>query len=282
MIGQQTLIDTFDSLVRKNKFPRFTILAGKEGSGKTTLAKEIHRIINSYINGIVLEFELPDVKIDTIREMIKQAYAITEPCVYIISNADDMSVAAKNALLKVTEEPPNNAYFIMTLKDTNNTLETIRSRGTIFNLVPYSRQELEEYLATLTIPTNNDKELILQVAETPGDIRALLIYGIQDFYTYVQKVVDNIAVVSGANAFKIANKVALKSDDEGYSMEMFFRIFQHICHQNLINTEDEQEKDIWFSGITITNNHLLNLSIKGANRQFIIDSWILEIRRSWM
>lgn len=278
MIGQQSLRNQFEELIKKDKLPKFIILASPRGTGKTTLAKEIANKLNT------LCVELPDVKIDTIRNMIAQSYEITEPCVYIISDADDMSVGAKNALLKVTEEPPNKAIFIMTLQDINNTLETIRSRGTIFTLSPYTELQLAKYLQSLTNDSLDkaSRDLILELSQSPGDIRTLLVYKVHEFFDYTQKVVDNIAEVSGANAFKIASKIAIKADDEGYPLEMFFRLFQHICLNNMHEALEEKDKDRWLNGITITNSRLLDLNITGVNRQFVIDSWILEIRRAWM
>lgn len=282
MIGQNYLKEQLTGYIKENKLAKFIILAGPAGSGKTTLAKEIAETVKQIKNKNTLVYELPDVKIDTVREMITQSYEVTEPCVYIISDADDMSNAAKNALLKVTEEPPNNATFIMTLNDINNTLETIRSRGTTYVMAPYTKLQLSEYLDTFPQSTElleEDKNLILDLCNTPGDIRTLLIHDVDEFYSYTEKVVNNIAEVSGANAFKIASKIAIKADDEGYPMEMFFRIFQHICINKM---HEEEDKDRWLNGITITNSHLLNLGITGVNRQFVIDSWILEIRKAWM
>lgn len=271
MIGQSSIRDIFIELAAHDNFPRFSLLVGSKGMGKTTLAKEIGRLVSENL------VELPDVKIDTIREMIKMAYTVVEPTVYIISDSDDMSVAAKNSLLKVCEEPPNNVYIIMTITSKSNTLETILSRAQTFIMQPYSKNELEEYMNSLTDSCNGD--LILEVAETVGDVRYLVANNVEEFYDYVEKVVDNIAEVSGANAFKIASRVAVKSDGEGYDLEMFFRIFQHICLKHM---HEEDDKDKWLNGITITNHNLLSLGIRGVNKQFVIDSWILEIRRSWM
>ena len=60
--------------------------------------------------------------------MIELAYKQTEPIIYLIQDADKMSLGAKNSLLKVIEEPPQQAYFIMELQQIENTLDTIKSR----------------------------------------------------------------------------------------------------------------------------------------------------------
>ena len=39
------------------------------------------------------------------------AYKQTKPIMYVFKDCDNMSNAAKNALLKVAEEPPQQAYF---------------------------------------------------------------------------------------------------------------------------------------------------------------------------
>ena len=80
--------------------------------------------------------------ISEVRETIENAYTITDTTCYIFRNADDMKNEAKNALLKVVEEPPNNAYFIMTVQNIDNMLGTIKSRGTVIKMEPYTREEL--------------------------------------------------------------------------------------------------------------------------------------------
>ena len=133
MIGQKHLQSRIEQLITDRTFPRFSILVGPKGSGKKTFA---NWIITKIVRHEALSYSqvCPDVKIDTIRQIIESAYKTISTNIYVIPDADTMSNAAKNALLKVTEEPPNNAYFIMTLEDENNTLETIRSRGTVFHM----------------------------------------------------------------------------------------------------------------------------------------------------
>lgn len=269
MIGQKNLIGRIEHLIDNNNFPRFSIFVGPRGSGKKTLLLEM-------FEGIYLE----DNKVDSVRKMIEIVYKVGNRT-FIMPDADTMSVAAKNALLKVIEECPNDNYFIMTLEDENNTLETIRSRGTVFHMDRYTPDEIFEYYWSLEgsniMPHGmpNDAELVRELCETPGDVNILLKCGVQDFYDYVQLVVDNIAEVSIANAFKIPSKVALKEDAEGYDLRLFWKAFMKITFDTKVGYEN------WGLAVDVTSNYLQKLRIKGINRQMLIDNWVMEIRDLW-
>lgn len=153
MIGQKNNINTLVTWRCNKSIPRFIIISGQEGSGRLTLAKVIMKMIN--ISGVICNNS-----IEVVRETIDNAYTCVSPTMYIFRNADDMSTAAKNALLKVVEEPPNNAYFIMTVQNVENMLGTIKSRGTVIKMEPYSKQELESVC---------EDEFILQFASTIAD-----------------------------------------------------------------------------------------------------------------
>lgn len=265
MIGQHNLQSSLNLLIVNGTFPRFSILVGPRGSGKKTLAQFIRHKFRDAL------FADVGIGVDAIRDIISNAYKVTHPTIYLIADADNMSNAAKNALLKVTEEPPNNAYFIMTLEDENNTSDTIRSRATIFHMDNYTSDEIYQYAQAQSNYTLHDDEydIIKAICKTPGDVEKIGKYP-REFYDYAQLVFDNIAEVSIANAFKIPNKVALKDDAEGYDLCLFWKAFMNICfHEDKLN------------GIYITSKYLRQLRIKGVNKQMTMDNWILEIREAW-
>lgn len=280
MIGQTYLKERLQNLIQERTFPRFSILVGPKGSGKKTLA---NWIITKIVRQEALSYSqvCPDVKIDTIRQIIENAYKTISTNIYVIPDADEMSNAAKNALLKVTEEPPNNAYFIMTLEDENNTLETIRSRGTVFHMDRYTPDEIFEYYWTVG-DMSNDAELVRDICETPGEVKKCIDMckgTIQSFYDYVQLVVDNIAEVSLANAFKISSKIALKDGDEGYDLNLFWRAFQKICLE-IATTVKEPEIIMKYGTWSITTAKFARkLRSKGINKQMLFDNWILSFWR---
>lgn len=290
MIGQIDLRNRMKSLIESDMFPRFSILVGPWGSGKKMFAAEIIDMFNSRGNtfDFVHSYQIPDVKIDTIRQLITQSYKAMTRVIYIIPDADSMSTAAKNALLKITEEPPNNAYFIMTLEDENNMLDTIKSRGTIFYMDRYSSRQILEYsvdLFGIDRLDNSTRGIICDLCDTPGDVNILNKCGLYEFYDYVQLVLNNIADVSLANSFKIPSKIALKDDGEGYDLKLFWKAFIQLCMKNSFIEYDEKtisdRVKQYMYGIKITSKYLKKLNTRGINKQMLIDNWLLDIRETW-
>lgn len=75
--------------------------------------------------------------VESIRQIRSEIYIAPNeaPCkVYVLHNAQSMSVEAQNALLKTLEEPPEFAVFILTCDSKTKMLETIRSRTTSYTL----------------------------------------------------------------------------------------------------------------------------------------------------
>lgn len=93
-----------------------------------------------------------DFKVEQARELRKDAYIYPNEAarkVYIIPDGQDMNDHAQNALLKVLEEPPDYARFIMITDQKESILSTVLSRCMVWNMEPLSREEglalLKEY-----------------------------------------------------------------------------------------------------------------------------------------
>lgn len=270
MIGQEKLLITFETLIAQNKFPKFCIITGLEGSGKRLLVNELHKQFKDTI------FSIHGTSVDDIRLMIAECNklsSVNHLC--LIPNADGMSIQARHALLKVTEEPPKNTHIIMTLEDVSNTLETIRSRAVVYKMEPYTVPQLVEYAEGKKY---KNIDIIRDVCETPGEIDKLCSHDVPEFYSFVNKTVDNIAVANGANVFKIANKLQLKDNNEGYDLILFMKMFIRICKERFDETNDVK----YMKGIKVTSAYLKDLRIKGISKQGVVDLWILDIRKEWM
>jgi len=272
MIGQKRLLKKIDTMIDHETFPRFVINQGAGNCGKKTVSKYI-------ANKLGAQFVVSGIKVDEIRDIILLSYKQSEPTLYLIPDADKMSPAAKNALLKITEEPPRKAYFIMTLQDAASTLETLRSRGTIFSIDPYKPEELLDYLnQNHLVPNESDQKIVLSVCSYPGEIDILARYDIADFYQYIKLVVENIGTVSGANAFKIGTKLAYKDGDSGWNLQLFLKTAMLVFRERMPGDCDQA----CYDSLKVTSKYLSELTITGINKSSTIDMWILDLREIWV
>lgn len=269
MIGQEKLLGNIDRLT-PHSFPRFSIIVGGGNCGKHLIAAYVAKQLDAIM--------VPcSTKVEDVREVINLSYKQSENTVYLLADADKMSIAAKNAILKVTEEPPRNAYFIMTLQDLSNTLDTLKSRGTVFQVNPYTKEELLEYAKRISDEpdyTQEELDIIGDTCVNPGDVNVLLKYKIQEFEDFVNTVLDNIGIVNGANAFKIGNKFKYKEEDEGWDITLTFRYLMKVCLERMKQSPEEK----YLRCIEITSDYLSQLNIVGVHKPSTLDMWILEMR----
>ena len=285
MIGQQKLVTQIVELIEKDKFPRFSIVVGERGMEHEDVGRVVaERLECPYIL-------LEDVKVDTIRKMITEAYKLHETMVYIIPNADDMSINAKNALLKVVEDAPNKAYFVMCLEDLNNTLATIQSRGIVFRMYQPTVDEIKEFARELYVNKGDiDEEEIKYVGDictSEGDVVYMTHHGAKNFYRYAKYVTDNIFNVSGAEVFKFSDKLALKDEEDKYDCRLFLKALQlqfwEMCTCAFKGAHDSSKCNYLCSCniARCIGRYMQDLRIKGINKTMLMDNLWLEVRKLW-
>ena len=100
--------------------------------------------------------------------------------IYIIPDAEKLTIPAQNALLKTLEEPPEYAVLILLTTSTDAMLETIRSRCVLLDLKPVEDAKVRQYLMEqCEIP---DYEADICVAFAQGNIgKAVSLAGSEDF-----------------------------------------------------------------------------------------------------
>ncbi|WMJ22551.1 DNA polymerase III subunit delta' [Paludicola sp. MB14-C6] len=99
-----------------------------------------------------IEDNKKSISVDTIRKLRQDAYIKPNESkvqVYIIPNIETMSIGAFNAFLKVLEEPPETAMFILTAESKAAVPETILSRCISYPLYPLSYEECVQALKEL-------------------------------------------------------------------------------------------------------------------------------------
>lgn len=264
MIGQQKLLNTVDTI--GNNFPKFSLIVGPQGSGKKLIARYI-------CDKLKLQMVPFGCGIEEVRNIIDLCYEQREPICYICYDADKMSVGAKNCLLKITEEPPNNSYFILTLQSLSNMLETIQSRGTVLTLDTYSPEELLQYRLWRSYNSNFDS-IVKAVCTTTGEVDELFKYDVKAFYNFAETVAYKIHIPTTGNIFKISKAVKSKKDDEGYDATLLFKAVRDLYIQKAIETKKIQ----YLYASNVTSECLRDLALSNVSVTGTVDTWIMNVR----
>lgn len=273
MIGQKRLLGIIDKLAEKD-FPRFVLLVGARGSGKKLLSKAIADKLGYPLVPI-------GVSVEEVREVITNSYTNTEPVVYVLADTDKMSIQAKNALLKVTEEPPQKAYFILTVTDPANTLKTLISRACVLVMDEYNENELFSYYCSKRDPDTLDLALgtyISKIASNPQEVDMLATYDINEFQEFVRTVAFNLHTVSSANAFKIEHKLALKKDEDKWDLLLFLQALKYELVAHYMEIGEKKYLKTYFLACGLVKELMYKNSV---NKQYCLDQFILAVRKVW-
>ncbi len=160
--------ETLQRIVESQELPHAFLFSGPKGTGKTSAARILAKIINcesktkpcntcdsciSITNGSnmdVIELDaasnrgIDDVR--ALRETIALAPANSKKKVYIIDEAHMLTTEASNAFLKTLEEPPAHVVFILATTNPEKLPETVISRLTRVNFTKATSDEVKRQL----------------------------------------------------------------------------------------------------------------------------------------
>lgn len=164
ILGNDNIKKYLINCINNKNFLHSYIFSGNKGVGKYTLAKEFAKMI---LEDDMMQdyYELkPDgksVKIAQIRDLqaeINIKPVVSEKSVYIIDDADLMTVEAQNSLLKTLEEPPKYVVIILIVHNDSNILSTVKSRCINLHFNKLSNEDIQKYFIDNNL--NIEKESI--------------------------------------------------------------------------------------------------------------------------
>ena len=152
---------------------------GQDGIGKFLFAKEFAnkflcisdnkpcykcKSCMQFINENNMDFKIispidDSIKINQIREIISKIHEkpiLSDKKIYIINDADKMTVQAQNCLLKILEEPPLYVMIILVVSNEQLILNTIKSRCVKIRFENINDNELIDYFKNNGYPINEN------------------------------------------------------------------------------------------------------------------------------
>ena len=179
ILGNEMVKDHFKKAIENHKISHAYILTGEAGMGRKSIANAFAMTLLCEKGGsepcmtchsckqvmsgnhpdlIYVKHEKPgSIGVDDVREQINDTIMIRPYSsyykIYIVDEAEKMTVQAQNALLKTIEEPPSYAVIILITTNQEAFLPTILSRCVQMKLKPLKDFTIKSYLTqNLHIP----------------------------------------------------------------------------------------------------------------------------------
>ncbi len=173
-VGNEKVKQQLSYLVESSRLPHAIVIEGEQGLGKKTLARELALNLfcrndsdkpcracaqcSKVMKGIhpdIYEYSAPggarSFHIDVIRDIKEDVFMQpneAEYKVYILGNCQCMGEPAQNALLKILEEPPSYALFILAVTTKSALLETVLSRSVVISLEGVDKKIAAQYICS--------------------------------------------------------------------------------------------------------------------------------------
>ena len=254
VVGHTDIIKYIQKAVSQNKISHAYILNGQRGAGKKMLARLFAMTLQcesgqsepcmecrscmqtkggNQPDIITITHEKPaSISVDDIREQLNGNIMIkpySSPYkIYIIPEADLMTVQAQNALLKTLEEPPEYAIIILLTENADGLLSTIRSRCVMLKLRNIKDKLVKKYLIEeLQIP---DYQAEICAAFAQGNVgRAIMLAKSEEFneikndVVQLMKYIGQMELSEIVGAIKNITKYKLEVTDYLDLMTIWYR-----------------------------------------------------------
>ena len=147
VFGHDDIVHALERALASSTCPHAYLLTGQSGIGKTTIA----RCIANALDAEVLEIDAAsNNSIDSVRELqyLGQHMPLSGQArrMIIIDEAHGLSKNAKEAILKLLEEPPAHLYIALCTTELSQITETMRTRCYHVSLPPLAAKKIEEYI----------------------------------------------------------------------------------------------------------------------------------------
>lgn len=131
IVGQEEAVGILLKAFRDGQTPHALLLCGPSGSGKTTAARCLKGMLDVSDTDF-REMNCADVRgIDNVRDMISEVSMMPfggSARMWVIDEGHKLTNDAQNALLKLLEDTPRHAYFVLCTTEPEKLIATVRSR----------------------------------------------------------------------------------------------------------------------------------------------------------
>ncbi|GGJ30265.1 DNA polymerase III subunit delta' [Paenibacillus hunanensis] len=267
IIGQETAKKVLQNGLRQQKISHAYLFHGPAGSGQLKMAFSFAQALVCLEKGVdacghciecrkmehgnhpdflLVEPDGSSIKIDQIRELQRIFSYRSEAGnrkIYIIQDADKMTVQAANSLLKFLEEPPAPAVAMLLTDNVQSILPTIRSRTQPVLFTAVDPKQMIQLLADENYPLPLVRCAVHLVSD-PEECRKLLA---ENWFAEIRNVVLQLGKESASRGSMslITAQQKLFKGGLGDHVDQVFDLF-HLWFKDLIHIQIGQNESIVF------------------------------------
>ncbi|MGE4275919.1 MAG: AAA family ATPase [Lawsonibacter sp.] len=199
-----------------------TAALGERPCGKCPSCKKVFAAIHPDVVVTAGGGEGKPIAVDQVRAIRSDAHIRPnegERKVYVLEGAEQMNPSAQNAMLKLLEEGPNYAAFLLLCNSTGTLLQTVRSRCEELLLTPVSLKECRSWLRA-RFPEKSEAELEQATLDCQGILGRAVEQlegtdeGVQVRNRQVRKLADALETGSELEVFEAAMALEKQSRED--------------------------------------------------------------------
>ncbi len=304
IVGQESIISHMKNAIKLNKISHAYIINGEKGMGKKTIAKifsmtlqcekggdepcmQCHSckqaISNNHPDIRWITHEKPStIAIDEVREQINNDILIkpysSKYKIYIVDEAEKLTVQAQNALLKTIEEPPAYGIIMLLTNNKDSFLQTILSRCVALEMRPVASTDIINYLREKEkIPDYQAKMVVNFAGGNLG--RAIRLASMEEFNELKDMVIRHLTGICDASVTDISGYVkeaATFKDNIAEYIDLMVAWFRDVL---IFKASKDINQLIFKENISLIEKYVIRISYNGINRIFeAADKVVLRLR----
>ena len=292
--GQEEVVTVIKNAINNNMVSHAYLFCGPRGTGKTTIAKIIARMVNcenlidgkpcgkcynciNFLNSNdIVEIDAASNNgVDEIRELRDKINLVPSNAkykVYIIDEVHMLTTQAFNALLKTLEEPPAHVIFILATTEPHKIPLTIASRCQKFRFTKINSKKIVDRLSEIAKLENItvSEDVLYEIARiSDGGMRDAINF-LDQLVAYDNKVItlDDIYKVNGSVSYNDIY-LLLKSIVENNKVEII-RFFDMFDSSGKDINKFASELILFLKDVILYNNTKLLSDIDIKNENIIL------------
>lgn len=246
LYSKSALTTPLEAMSKSGRFVHSYIITGERGVGKKVSALYIAMLLlcdkhnacgecrqcRRVLSGNHPDFITVDKKggriytVENVREVVADSYVVPNDCdrkVYFFPDCEGWTDASQDALLKITEDPPDHAYFIFSAARKNTFLGTVISRSMTIEIHEADKESCKEALRERGKYT--EEQIASAVEKFGGNIGICIDYlegsdVLEKAADCVMKAVDAIAARDEYTLAVTLNDAASSRDEMRYVLDM--------------------------------------------------------------